>query len=136
MLENIAFISLAISLFPLSFGLYLHVRRNKFEKHGIKVNAVIEEIIIDKTADGKFYYPVVSFSTLTGKLIKEEYPLGTSPSLYQKGDEIEVIYLNEISPEFIIVGKKSRYVQTIFIVVGAVGIVASAIYLFKEVYML
>ena len=136
MLENTAFIVLAISLFPLSFGLYLHVRRNKFEKYGIKVNAVIEEIIIDKTADGKFYYPVVSFSTLTGKLIKEQYPLGTSPSLYQKGDEIEVIYLDETSPEFIIVGKKSRYVQTVFIVLGAVGVVASAIYLVKEVYML
>jgi hypothetical protein len=133
MLVNPAFIGLVMSLFSLLFGLYLYVRRNKFERSGIKVSAVVNEIIVDQTGDGKFYYPVVSFSTLTGQLIEEQYPIGSYPSLYQKGDEIQVVYLDEISPEFIIVGKKSRYVQTIFIVVGAIGLVASAVYIFKGI---
>lgn len=133
MLENPAFGVLVISLFPLLFGIYLYVKRNKFERPGVKVNAVINEIITDKAEGRKFYYPVVSFSTLTGKLIKEEYPIGSYPSLYQKGEEVEVVYLDEVEPKFIIVGKKSRYVQTILIVVGAISMIASAAYLFKGV---
>lgn len=129
MLENTALGVLIICLFLLLFGLYLYVSRNKFERSGIKVNALINEIIAEKAEGRTFYYPVVSFSTLTGKLIKEQYPIGSYPSLYQKGEEVEVMYVEEATTRFIIVGKKSRYLQTILILVGAIGVIASAVYL-------
>lgn len=116
---------LAVGLLLTGFGLSKIFKRKQYKRSGIKVDGIVSDIV----ASGRNYYPIVSYETLDGVEVVEEYPLGTSPSAFKKGERIAVFYKQENCKKFIIDAKKSEYIEFAFVAVGVLVVVIAGFYL-------
>jgi hypothetical protein len=107
------------------FGLFKIFRRKQFKRSGIRVDAIVSDIVLS----GRNYYPIIRYETLDGVEVEEEYSLGTSPSTYKKGERIAVLYMQGNCKKFIIDHKKSEYIEYGIIVVGALLFMVFGFYL-------
>ena len=106
------------------FGLFKVFDRQRYQKSGVKTGGVVSDIVMS----GRSYYPIVSYETLDGIHVEEEYSLGTMPSAYRKGESVKVIYKKEDCKKFILDNKSSEYIEFGFIVVGVVMMFVSCYY--------
>lgn len=107
---------LIMGLLLVVFGFFKVFDRKRYKKSGVKTAGVVSDIVLS----GRSYYPIVSYETLDGVSVEEEYSLGSMPSAYRKGEFVKVIYKKEDCKKFILDNKSSEYIEFGFIVVGVV----------------
>jgi len=115
---------LIVGLVVTSIGLFKYRQRILYRQTGIQVEGHVIDLI--STRGG--YFPVISFKTLTGSEITERYSAGSRPAAYQRGELVQVMYLEENPKFFILAGKKSANREMLWLVLGIL-ICLTAIYL-------
>ena len=131
-----------------STGLYLLIggliiiliainRYNKFsqyKKEGIKTKAKIidlEEVwtIRQRVA---MWHPLVRFTLQNGDWFTGRYTDGQSPAAFQKGQDVEVLYLEDEPGQFIIVKPRKIYLEVVILLVGVLVILMGLFKLFMQ----
>ncbi|KIO75557.1 hypothetical protein TH53_19965 [Pedobacter lusitanus] len=109
------------------FGLFKVLERRQYKRSGIRVPGVVSDIVLC----GRNYYPIVNYQTLDKQDMVEEYGMGTSPSVYKRGEQVKVIYKQEDCTKFIIDNRSSAYIEIIFLVIGLLAIAGAGLYLMQ-----
>lgn len=118
---------LIMGLLLAGFGLFKVFDRKRYKKSGVKTAGVVSDIVLS----GRSYYPIVSYETLDGVSVEEEYSLGSMPSAYRKGEAVKVIYKQEDCKQFILDNKSSEYIEFGFIAIGVIMMFISCYYSYK-----
>lgn len=119
---------LIVGLLLSGFGLFKVFDRKRYQKSGVKTSGIVSDIVMS----GRSYYPIVSYETLDGVSVEEEYSLGSMPSAYRKGESVKVIYKQEDCKKFILDNKSSEYIEFGFIAIGVIMIFISCYYSYTE----
>ncbi|WP_367865225.1 DUF3592 domain-containing protein [Pedobacter sp. WC2423] len=119
---------LIVGLLLSGFGLFKVIDRKRFKKFGVKTSGVVSDLVLS----GRSYYPIVSYETLDGVSVEEEYSLGSMPSAYRKGESVKVIYKEGDCKKFILDNKSSEYIEFGFMVAGLIMMFISCYYSYSR----
>ena len=125
--DNILY-GLIASLLVLCIGILKFLQRKHYEKNGVKVRGIVSDLVLEYQGGTRAYYPVVIYSTLEEIEFEEKSSFGTYPSVYEKGQEIYIIYDLVNQKKFIIDNKKSIYIEFVCISIGLIGLIISLVY--------
>lgn len=115
---------LIVGLLLAGFGLFKVLDRKRYKRSGVKTSGVVSDIVLS----GRNYYPIVSYETLDGVSVEEEYSLGSMPSAYRKGEFVKVIYKQGDCKKFILDNKSSEYIEFGFVAIGLIMMFISCYY--------
>jgi len=115
---------LIVGLLLSCFGLFKVFDRKRYKRSGVKTSGVVSDIVLS----GRSYYPIVSYETLDGVSVEEEYSLGSMPSAYRKGEFVKVIYKQGDCKKFILDNKSSEYIEFGFVAIGVIMMFISCYY--------
>jgi hypothetical protein len=115
--SNIQTIGSIVSFLVFSYGVFLLYKRSKYRKSGLKVNGLISDLIWERGN----CYPVVTFTTLAGLEIKNQYAIGINISTFKKGDAVEILYMEPKPENYIINSGVYRYIGPVIMVIGLLG---------------
>lgn len=115
---------LIVGLLLSCFGLFKVFDRKRYKRSGVKTSGVVSDIVMS----GRSYYPIVSYETLDGVSVEEEYSLGSMPSAYRKGEFVKVIYKHGDCKKFILDNKSSEYIEFGFVAIGVIMMFISCYY--------
>ena len=128
--EATAFTCLGLGIFLLLIGVQKFKRGKAIQKNGAKTIGKIIDLIEDYTSEGKQFFPVIEYNTLSGTITKKSKVSRVNPKVNQ---EIEIIYLIDKPEEFI---ENDFYSETnigiIGIANGVLLLITSAILFFNS----
>ncbi|RYF15383.1 MAG: DUF3592 domain-containing protein [Flavobacteriales bacterium] len=115
--EMIVYALLAGVIFMI-IGLLRILKGRNLTKIGISVKGKVVRIVSGK-GNARVFYPIVQFLTEQGKSFEEMSSFGTYPSLYKKGDMVDIMY-DPVKPvQFVILSKKGDLIAWLCIFLGA-----------------
>lgn len=89
----VASIFMLIGCVVLHFGGGKIMEAKELERHGIRTQATVCKLIIEKDSEGdSHYYPVFQFHTPDGTQHKVKGNTGSNPPAWKKGEQLQVIY--------------------------------------------
>lgn len=112
---------------------FLRYNKNKeYIKSGVKATGIVIDVVqnYDHSRD-RYFYPIVRFSLADGTWMTEKYSDGTVPSLFKKGDKVEILYKINDPTSFIITTGISKHTNIIFLVIGVLMLSYSIYYFIK-----
>ncbi|MDB5090067.1 MAG: hypothetical protein JWR09_4061, partial [Mucilaginibacter sp.] len=131
-------ILLAGGAFLTVFGISKLNERRKLIKSGVKVEGVVFDIETSRGTGSDTrsttYYPVIRFVTADKEWITEKYNIGSSPSVYNVGDKVTVIYDITDYKHFLIDNTQTKLLGPALIAVGTLLILGVIMYFFINQY--
>lgn len=102
---------------------------------GIHAEGVVFDLEISGSTIVKSQYPIIRFLTKNNEWITEPYNVGILPSIYKKGQKVDVIY-NAASPkEFILKSDNKNKIVSILILLTGIACFSLGTYkLIQEVF--
>ncbi|PYF74063.1 DUF3592 domain-containing protein [Pedobacter nutrimenti] len=100
-------------------------KRKDYQLNAIKTTGVVVDVVVEFKGVGRFYYPIVSFTLNDGTWVREKYSDGSTPSLFKKGEQVELLYKSDDPASFMIVNDKSNYFDKILLAIGVIIILYS-----------
>ncbi|MBD2703089.1 DUF3592 domain-containing protein [Spirosoma sp. BT702] len=86
-------ITFTIGVILLLLSFYLFSNANNLIQTGNRTNAVVEELIEERSKKGKSTYrPIFRFTTITGKEIHYSYGIASSPPDWKVGETATIVY--------------------------------------------
>eukprot|EP01132_Coremiostelium_polycephalum_P017079 gene17079-20484_t len=70
---------------PSSVYLVRYKKSKDYQQNGIKTEGTITDIILDYKGQGRYYYPIVSFTLKDGTWVKAKYSDGSYPASFKVG---------------------------------------------------
>ena len=101
---------------------WMQARRKKLIEMGYNATGKVIDVLREaagKAGGSWVYCPVIEFKTVMNETIIKKYPIGTNPSAYKIGDEIEIYYHPDNPSRFII--KKDKAMSLLFMILGSIG---------------
>lgn len=107
-------------------GVIQALKRIKYLKYGIKVDAEVVDIVPLKGIK-RHYLPVVSYKTLEGTEVIQRADEGAYPPMFVKNEKIQIIYQAEDVRKFIICNGKLSWINIACILMGFIGVLVISI---------
>lgn len=107
---------------------------SQYKKEGVKTKAKIidlEEVwtIRQRVA---MWHPLVRFTLHNGDWFTGRYVDGQNPAAFKKGQDVEVLYLEDEPDQFIIVKPRKIYLEVVILLVGVLVILMGLFKLFIQ----
>lgn len=104
--------------------------RRKLLKTGVRVEGIVFRIEYERSIDNKggTYYPVIRFVTAEKEWVTEQYGIGSSPSAYNEGDKVNVVYDTADIKHFIIDNWQTKLLGPALVIIGVLLIIGVIIY--------
>lgn len=123
-------ISLTGGAFFLTLGIGKLNERRKLLRIGVKAEGVVFSVEYERSSDNSrgIYYPVVRYKTTENEWVTKQYGIGSSPSAYTEGDEVNIVYDITDSKHFIIDNWQTKLFGPLMMIIGILLIVGVFIY--------
>jgi len=127
-------LNLLLGLSGLIFIIFYIARYKKskdYQKNGIRTQGTVVEVsLFYDSRQERYYYPIVKYALQDGTWVTEKYSDGSYPSLFKKGEQVELIYKQEDPSSYIIISK-TKHVDKIFLIIGVLAILFFLYHLIK-----
>lgn len=127
-------VCIAVGVVFIVIGIKQMRKFDELRRFGIRTEARIVEIIEKRSGPDVFHYPVFEFETKQKQLIRKESDAGTSGGSYVKGQQVEVLYIEE-DPKSASIYNKFLLIMfpRIFIVLGMIALILGFLMAFELV---
>ena len=106
---------------------FLSLREIKRRNHLTSIGKPSQGIVFKLEQKGRNYHPVIRFQTDKQEWITHVTDFGSSPSVYQEGEKVKVMYDPNHPENMMIHDRKSRWLTLLFLIIGS-GLLTTGIY--------
>ncbi len=117
-------IIILIGIAMIVFGSYKLNEYKDLIKLGTRAEGVVFDIENEYfQRDGNTtYYPIIRFTTKENEWVTERYGIGSSPSSYEIGESVNIIYDSSDSKKFVIDDTRTKSLGPVLMILGLVFI--------------